>query len=332
MFPEEVKNKTVFVAPLDWGLGHVTRCIPIIKTLLDNSNRVVLGVTKSTERVLLEEFPKLEKVYLPEYAIRYSALLPLWLKLLLQYPAIKRVVSNEHQVLSKIISTYRIDFVISDNRYGLYHSKIKSVIICHQLNLKTPFFTSFANKVHNKLLRNFSQIWVPDFEDKTKRLAGELSNNIGRLNAVYIGPQSRLTKVVQESKYDYLFLLSGPEPLQGNFLDAILNFSPELDSKKIAIISGSKNNVQTNSNVDYFYLPEAKVLSELICCSDTIICRSGYSTLMDLNKLDKKELVLVPTKGQTEQEYLASYWKSKFGVSVAKDEKELFNLLKSKKA
>ncbi|MBL7917859.1 MAG: glycosyltransferase [Bacteroidia bacterium] len=332
MFPEEVKNKTVFVAPLDWGLGHATRCIPIIKTLLDNSNRVVLGVTKSTERVLLEEFPKLEKVYLPEYAIRYSALLPLWLKLLLQYPAIKRVVSNEHKLLNEIINTHKIDFVISDNRYGLYHSKIKSVIICHQLNLKTPFFTSFANRVHNKLLKKFSEIWVPDFEDKTIRLAGELSNNISNLNAVYIGPQSRLTKSVQASKYDYLFLLSGPEPLQGNFLDAVLKFSPELNGKKIAIVSGSRKNVQTNSNDNYFYLPDAKALSELVCCSDTIICRSGYSTLMDLNKLDKKELVLVPTKGQTEQEYLASYWKSKFGARVALSEKKLFNLLKSKKA
>lgn len=332
MFPEEVKNKTVFVAPLDWGLGHATRCIPIIRTLLDNSNRVVLGVTKSIEKILSEEFPQLEKVYLPEYNITYSTKLPVWLKLLFQYPSIKRVISKEHRVLNNLINEYKIDVVVSDNRYGLYHSQIHSVIVCHQLNLKTPFLNSLANKIHKNLLKKFSEIWVPDYADESSRLSGELSNNIGKLNVTFIGPQSRLTKTAHLTKYDLLFLLSGPEPLQGNFLNEIVEFLFHYNDIKVAIVSGSKKHININSNVSYFYLPESNLLSEIICSSQTIICRSGYSTLMDLNKLEKNDVILVPTKGQTEQEYLANYWQGKIGARVASEEKALFSLLQNKKA
>ena len=67
-----------------------------------------------------------------------------------------------------------------------------------------------------------------------------------------------------------------------------------------------------NKNVIVFDMPTAKELSQLILNATTIICRSGYSTLMDLQHLQKKNYIFVPTPGQDEQEYLAKYWNEKF--------------------
>ncbi len=328
MFPEEVENKIIFVAPLDWGLGHATRCVPIIKKLLNNNNQVVLGLTSLTSKILEKEFPHLKKVFLPEYNISYSTILPLWLKLLFHYPSFKRTIKKEKEALKKIIIENHINLIISDNRYGLVHPKMDAVIICHQINLKTPFLNYYINKVHLKLLKNFTEVWVPDYEDKTKRLSGELGENAFNLKLKYIGPQSRFCLQNVSKKYDLLFLLSGPEPFQENLLNRIINFLPELTENNIAIVTSSKDKLVKNKNVTVFYLPELKILNEIICSSELIICRSGYSTLMDLYTLEKKNIILVPTKGQTEQEYLAEYWNTKFGTIVAK-ENNLLACLKS---
>jgi spore coat polysaccharide biosynthesis predicted glycosyltransferase SpsG len=313
-------GKKIFIAPLDWGLGHATRCVPIIEELKKH-NTILLGVTPLTKLIFDEEFPDLRQIQLPGYNVRYSTFLPLWLKLGLDYPRISGVISGENKVLKNLIDKEKIDVVISDNRFGLYSRKAHCVFITHQLFLKTPVLNALADSINRRYVLKFNEVWVPDFENETESLSGELSH--GKLyhkQTRFIGPQSRLKDIelsTSSKKYDLLILLSGPEPQRSILEDALLKKFEGID-KKIALVRGTK--VQSSKfkaeGLDVFELPDKKKLKELIVSSEKIICRSGYSTLMDMYLLGKKDLILIPTKGQTEQEYLAEYWQRKFNTII----------------
>lgn len=311
-------GKTIFYGALDWGLGHATRSVPIIRQLLKN-NTLILGVTPLTKSIFEEEFPELKKIDLPAYDIKYSSVFPLWFKLGLSAPRISKMISAENKFLGEIISENKIDVVISDNRFGLYSEKIHSVFITHQLFLKAPVFENFGSKLNQNYISKFNEVWVPDFENEKECLSGELSRgkNLFHKNIKYIGPQSRLLDVItdiEKDKYDYLILLSGPEPTRTELEKELLKLIAK-SPKRIAFIRGSELVVgSSEKSVDVFNFPKKEELKKLILSSKKIICRSGYSTLMDMYLLDKMDLILIPTPGQTEQEYLAEYWKNKFGA------------------
>ena len=290
-------NKTILIAPLDWGFGHATRCVPIIRELQKN-NKIILGVTPLTSTILEEEFPQLPKISLPEYKIRYSTFLPLWLKLIFDSRRISKVIKAEKDLTNEIIEKNKIDVVISDNRFGLYSKKTHSVFITHQLFLKSPF-VYFAQNINKNYILNFNEVWVPDFENEAESLSGELSHGIHFHKKVkYIGPKSRLQKTDGEKKYDYLFLLSGPEPQRSIFKNLLVEKVIKYPNLNFAMVSPEPTKTDFK-NIQTFISPSQKNLSEIICASHKIICRSGYSTLMDLYFLEKKEIILVPTPGQT---------------------------------
>ncbi len=312
--------KNIFYGALDWGLGHATRSVPIIKQLLKNNN-VILDVTPLTKLIFDEEFPELKKIDLPAYDVKYSKVFPLWIKLGLSFPRISQIIAEENKALQNIISENKIDVVISDNRFGLYSDKVHSVFITHQLFLKAPVFENFGSKINQNYISKFNEVWIPDYEEESKSLSGELSHgNISfHKNVKYIGPQSRLADVitdVEKDKYDYLILLSGPEPARG-VLEKTLFEKVKQSDKKVAFVRGSDLVVRSwEKNIDVFDFPSKVELKKLILSSKKIICRSGYSTLMDMHLLGKKDLILIPTPGQTEQEYLADRWKEKFGAKT----------------
>jgi hypothetical protein len=274
-----------------------------------NGNTVILGSTPLTEKIFKIEFPQLERVQLPGYDISYSSVFPLWLKLGAQLPRVLKVIRKEHEQMEALVQEKHIDIIISDNRYGLYSSKTRNFIICHQVNLKTPFFEKWSNSTHVELLKKFDEVWVPDHEEKEKKLSGELSENVFGLKCRYIGPLTRLQKKDRPKTLDHLFLLSGPEPGQSELLKKIV-VHLENYKKKAVIVSSSDacDDMDINSNVELMKLPSRDQLNDLIASAKTVVCRSGYSTLMDMHLLGKNELVLIPTPGQTEQEYLALYW------------------------
>jgi spore coat polysaccharide biosynthesis predicted glycosyltransferase SpsG len=314
-------GKRILFAPLDWGLGHATRSVSLIRELQKN-NTVLLGVTPLTKRVFDEEFPELKQVEVPSYNIRYSRYLPLWIKLGLQYPQISQVIAKENTALQNILSDHKINVVISDNRFGFQSEKAHSVFITHQLFLKAPVFSSLAHSVNKKYIERFDEVWVPDFENETESLSGELSHGTHyHKNIKYIGPQSRLKDLdvnAGKKKFDTLILLSGPEP-QRTVLENTLIKHFNRTNKQIALVRGYTQDSELrnqNSEISVFDFPGKKKLKELMLSSEKIICRSGYSTLMDMYLLGKKELCLIPTPGQTEQEYLANYWQEKFGTKI----------------
>lgn len=322
---ELISGKTIFFSSLDWGLGHATRSVPIIKGLLQNDNKIVLGVTPLTNPVFIQEFPELEKITVPSYNISYSSVLPLWFKLASDAPRILRVIKQENKFLEELISTRKIDVVISDNRFGLYFKNVRTVFITHQLFLKAPVFSSLAQQLNKKYILKFDEVWVPDYEDKDHCLSGELSHGPEfHPNTKYIGPQSRLIKYEPvEKKYDYLFLLSGPEPHQSILKKMLLQKVKQYPAYKFAMASTLKEE-DYDVNLENFVSADPVTLSKLICESKTVICRSGYSTLMDLYLLNVKNVILIPTPGQTEQEYLAKFWKTKIDCRVYAQSEVLF--------
>lgn len=281
-------------------------------------NVVIIGVTQTTSLIFNEEFPQLEKVEIEAYDIRYSNSLPVAIKLLIDAPRIVSVIKKERNQLKEIIKKYHINLVISDNRFGLSSPNVECIYITHQLNIQAGWCSFIANKIHHHYIKQFNAVWVPDFEDEKLCLAGKLSRNASLKNVTYIEPLSRL-KVPEhnEQQFDYLCLLSGPEPLRTE-LERILIEKANQSDKKIAIVRGTTKELKsfTNKNLTVFNAPNANELSKLIANSQTIVCRSGYSTLMDLHHLKKQNCILIPTPGQEEQEYLANYWRQKLGFKI----------------
>lgn len=310
-------------------MGHATRIIPVIHHLLQQHNHCVVGVTYATKKLIADEFPELEYVEVPSYHVRYSLKRPVWSQLLPKAVNFFRVIKQEHHWLKDWVKTNKPDIIISDNRYGMYMPGITSWIICHQLQLKTPLLKGLANRIHRKLLKSFDLILVPDLPDMNQRLAGDLSMNRYGFNCRYILPLSRLKKLNKPIKYEFLFLLSGAEPSQSEWLHQIMEHLAEITEQRFAVCSTSEYIGPHFTHIDFFSNPTSLELSELLASSITVVLRSGYSSLMDMYVTKKNNLILVPSHGQTEQEYLAHYWQMNFGASMM-NETELKVKLKSR--
>jgi uncharacterized protein (TIGR00661 family) len=305
-------KRRVLIAPLDWGLGHATRCIPIIKQLIQENCEVFIAVDKKTCFLLKKEFPSAVFLRYSGYEIQYSYSEKfLWLKLFFQIPKVILKIFREKRWLSKIIKEHSIDAVISDNRFGMHSKKIPSIYMTHQLFIKTGnrFTEFFAQKIHYYFIKKYKYCWVPDY--KENGLAGELSHPKDLpSNAVYIGPLSRFKPLSNvEEKFDLLVTISGPEPQRTLFENTILN-QLKTFSGSVYLIRGlpSQSSVPAafNDSIKIANHLPADKFNRIIEQSKMIISRSGYTTIMDLALL-KKMAILIPTPGQTEQEYLAKY-------------------------
>lgn len=303
----------VLIAPLDWGLGHATRCIPVILSLLNHGCVVIIAADGAIKNLLQKEFPALEFADCKGYEMQYSRHKGWFMaKLFLQFPKLLNRVRAEKRWLKTAIEKYKIDAVISDNRLGMSNKTITSIYITHQLLIKTGngFLNRLAQKIHYHYINKYNACWVPDW-GVDENLAGDLSHPV-KLPAVpvtYIGPLSRFKKYEVPLKYDCCCIISGPEPQRSIFENIILHQVHECNYKVVivrglpqqTILPSIKNPQVTIIN----HLPSAEMCM-LVQQSKIIISRSGYSTIMDLVTQQKKA-VLVPTPGQTEQEYLAKY-------------------------
>ena len=204
-------KKRILIAPLDWGIGHATRCVPIIKWLLENNYEVVIAADLRPLHLLSNEFPKLEIIRFSGYNIKYPSYLPMSISMFLQIPKILWNIKKENTALNNIIEDYKIDGVISDNRFGLYTKKVPCVFITHQLQIQSPYFSKEIQELNYKYINKFNACWVID--DKENNLAGKLSNpDFLPNNTIYIGTQSRFEYQKTKKQYDFLAIVSGPEP------------------------------------------------------------------------------------------------------------------------
>jgi len=299
------KNKKILYSILDWGLGHATRSIPIIDELLNWGHEVVIGSNGRALYLLKETYPELKFIELPDYNIKYFTK-SMFLNMALQWYKMPLAIHREYLKVKEFLKNNSIDLIISDNRYGCYSKSIPSIIISHQLNLKTGNFVIdyFANKINHFWIKKFDKIWVPDFEDS--KISGELSKDSKLKNIRFIGAISRMKKKKLPIVRDIIVLLSGPEPQRSIFEKEIII---QLDNLPYnALIVGGKTEKyykeKISPNIEYQSFLTGEMLNNAILESKYIITRSGYTTLLDLVALNKMAL-LIPTPGQTEQKYLA---------------------------
>ncbi|GAC1388142.1 MAG: glycosyltransferase [Ginsengibacter sp.] len=317
-----IHQPVVLVAPLDWGLGHATRCIPIIRHLIDVNCKVIIGADGKSYELLRLEFPELTFLKLPGYQVSYSANPRLLkLKMLTQIPKILKTIANENHWLKSAVKEHQIDVVISDNRYGLYNRDVYTVFITHQLLIKTGSIIVewLLRSINYNYILKFNRCWIPD--NKELSLAGTLSHprKLPK-NAYYLGPLSRLQKQTIQPKYDYLILLSGPEP-QRTILESLMVAQTFILKGRILLVRGTTTSttLNVNYNCEVLNLIDSEEVSGYINMSSIVLCRSGYTTIMDLAKLNKAA-ILIPTPGQTEQEYLATYLNGKYNfLKVSQD-------------
>jgi len=259
------------------------------------------------------------------------------LKIAAQIPKILSGIKREHELLKKIIKEKKIDAVISDNRFGLWSKEIPCVFITHQLMVKSPFGEKFIHRLNTNYISKYSECWIPDaplLEGGGERgLSGDLSHKFPLpKNAKYIGVLSRFFADSQndKAKYDLLVILSGPEPQRTVFEKKILE-QLALTSTSALIVQGitEKNErIRISKNVEMVSHFTSEELQKEILSSEIILCRPGYSSVMDLAVLGKKA-IFVPTPGQTEQEYLAKYFSGKkIAYSVSQKKFDLESALK----
>ncbi len=301
--------KKVIVAPLNWGLGHASRCVPIINSLLENKFTPVIASDGKALVFLKKEFPTLESFELPSYQISYGKNIK-W-KLFLKTPSILKAVRKEHRVLHQFLDKHDdVVGIISDNRFGVHSNKLPSVYITHQVNVLSGIFTPITSSFHQRIIRKFDECWIPDEADS--KFSGKLSKSKRKLNQKFIGVLSRFQKHDLKREIDILIILSGPEPNRTQLESKLLSVFKATD-KVIYMIQGKIETTQKiiqKGNVKVINFMLSKELEKSINSSKVVICRSGYSSIMDLVSLKKKAL-LIPTKDQNEQEYLARYLKEK---------------------
>lgn len=307
-------NKKILFAAMDWGIGHATRSVPIIKKLTAEGHQLTLASSGNAFMFWKNYFPELNVIQKPAYNISYSKKVPITIGLLFQLPNILSTIRKEKKWLDQLISTEKFNEVYSDNCYGLNNHKINCTIITHQLMIKCPKpFMFMEPMVHRKILswlNKFDNILIPDFEIE-ENLSGDLSHKYSiPTKAKFIGPQSRFEKInlpMNEKRYGICALVSGPEPHRSLFELQSIELIKKSGREGIIVrgLPGEKNVVNINGIEIYNHLRDEELI-EKISQSEKIICRSGYSTIMDLYHLGVKA-EFYPTPGQTEQEYLAQH-------------------------
>lgn len=336
--PSHIHQAKILIAMLDWGLGHTTRCIPIIRQLQEQQCCITIAVNMAQKSILKSELNDIEYLELDGYDIRYSksGKFFLW-NLFLQLPKFLRAIREEHRWIQKIQTIHHFDAVISDNRYGFYLPEVPSVLITHQLSPisgKGILFDILVRFIHFRMIRQFQECWIPD-NPGIPNLAGRLSHpkKLPK-NAFYIGPQSRFehTKIPNEKlklpeqsilpqaadssntgnktkipgDVTILAILSGPEPQRTMLENIVLEQMKKVEVTCILVRGLPRGNSapEHSRNIQIFQHLDSESMFTYMQQATLIICRSGYSSIMDLVCIQKKAL-LIPTPGQTEQEYLA---------------------------
>jgi hypothetical protein len=307
----------VLVSPLNWGLGHATRDIPVIRSLLAHGHEVTIAAFGSALSVLRQEFPDCPWIEYPDYPIPFGSGRLFVPKFCATLPLLFQATVREHAALEAIISKDKYDLVISDNRLGVCSSKVPSIFVSHQLHYHLPLLywpvECLGILANRNLHERYDRIIVPDNPPGPLSLAGRLSTpetDVARERVFFSGILSDTRQIACTQDLDYLIVLSGPEPQRTALENLISREIGSLDGHGV-IIQGNpqkKTKPVTEGNWTSISYAPSELKIELMNRAQCVICRSGYTTMMELAELGKKRALLVPTPGQTEQEYLSGYY------------------------
>lgn len=318
-----IYSKRILISPLNWGLGHVSRTIPIIQKLLENKNEVYICCDQDQELFYRQYFPELWYISHAGYPFRFKGKGEWSKDILSNVFSLKKCLKQEELKVKDLVEKFHFDLIISDQRFGFRSKKVKSIIISHQFNLPVSSWNVFAKFLNKRLLLKFDEIWIPDNEKN--EFSGDLSRNSSK-KVKYIGICSRFemksTKNDKkgEMEFRYLGIVSGPFPYNEQFLgDLVRKMSKTNEKCAIIAPNGLKNGeMSKNGKISLYLSPNPQEFSELIQKSEEIISRAGYTTLMDLAVL-KKKAILIPTPGQQEQIYLSKLHQNRKDLTFVKD-------------
>ena len=324
-------NHNILVCPLEWGLGHAGRMIPLVRKLQETGNKIFIGTGNEHILFFRDELPGLSFIRFSGFKPSYSRILPQYIALLFKIPSLGYHTISEHFRLKRIIRDHNIDIVISDNRFGLWNKTVRSVYITHQVRIPFPRkFRSFewiGIRLHRYIIKKYDYCFIPDLPGDNN-ISGRLSHGMKLPeNVRFIGILSRFnlprtTGTLKDVPPHNTLILSGPEPQRRIFRQKVT----ELLSNNLPVVilegkPGSNGNASRSGTIiSYSHLPLAE-MQEIISGSENLIARSGYTVIMELISLNCGAL-LIPTPGQTEQEYLAEYLSAK-GWFTAASQKSL---------
>ncbi len=320
MKAEELDKKTLVLAPLNWGLGHVSRIVPLIDKYKREGWNIILASDGIALKFLQEEYPNERIVDIKSVPLRYSKHASLLAHLLIILPKFIKNFRADKFFIKQLVDQEKIDLIISDNRYGFRDKRVKSVFIAHQLQLEFPLvFKRLKRTVQSKIskwINWFDECWIID--DEQHRLAGRLSSVLDlKISYRYLGLQSRLTYEEVNQDIDFLIVLSGLEPQRSILENIIIEVFKDYLGQVI-IIGGNFEKKESIGQIQYISFAGTKELNNLMNRSKCVISRSGFSSIMDLLKL-KKKAILIPTPKQTEQEYLAKIHSENSSFRIAEN-------------
>ncbi|VBB46892.1 Glycosyltransferase 28 domain protein [uncultured Paludibacter sp.] len=314
-------GEKILVCPLNWGLGHASRCVPIIHTELEKGNEEVIASDGFPLKFLQQQFPELRTIEFPSYPVKYSKGKSQFWAMLVFLPKLLNGIKQENKRLKQILEQEHFDVVISDNRFGLWNKNVHSVYITHQIMVKMPkilrFLECVGYRLHKYIIEKYNECWIPDFE-KNGGLSGDLSHKYPLpKNAKFIGTLSRFTelkKINPNDDFETVVVISGVEPQRTIFENSMIE-KYQNQKEKTLIVQGlpsKENHLKTIGNITLLSHLGSKELAAALKGCNKIVCRAGYSTIMDLDALDcLQKAIFYPTPGQTEQEYLAEYHSKK---------------------
>ena len=329
----------VFLSPLNWGLGHSTRDMPIIRELLHQGHEVTIGTSGNALTLLERECPECNFVLFKDYPAPYSASRFFLPKFVASIPILLLALARERKKLDQIIAENRFDLIISDNRLGVYSRKIPSYFITHQLRFSLPTylypFEMLTILVNSFFHSKYDGVIVPDIAPNSNNLAGKLCrSNLNATNhrVYYAGILTSIEKMQVAEDLNYLAIVSGPEPQRTKLEEIILKQVQRLPGEKVVLLGSPQK--ESHQKLDehttvYSYVPNEDK-AELMNRARFLITRSGYTTMMEMVEIDKKHGLFIPTPGQTEQEYLSHYYakqgwflsRSQYKLKLPEDAKE----------
>jgi predicted glycosyltransferase len=316
------KSLNILICPLEWGLGHAARMIPLARKLREMNHNVIIGSGEEHLSLFRKELPGLLLINFPGFKPGYSRFLPQYLSLLFKTPLLLYHIFAEHYKLKKILAENSVDIIISDNRFGLWNTSVTSVYVSHMPLIPFPepfkFLESIGVALHKKIIKKYSFCYIPDLPGDLN-LSGRLSHGIKLPDNVrFIGILSRFINSDRQQnetpkKSEHItVILSGPQPQREILRQKLIPLLKDIQTQTI-IFEGKpykSGDIVRYGNISFYsHLPAPK-MKEIIESSRNIIARSGYTTIMEMVSL-KCNALIIPTPGQTEQEYLAKYLSEK---------------------
>jgi uncharacterized protein (TIGR00661 family) len=307
----------ILVSPLAWGLGHATRDVSIINDLIARGHTVGVAATGIALELLTREFPDLEFYDVPDYPSPYTSSGFSVARVMALFPLMVKNIAREHRIISRIVKRERYDLVISDNRFGAFAADVPSLFISHQIRFSTPGAIESVERTmevfNSRYHRHFERVIVPDNPPGPRSLSGKLGNArrpLTKRRAYWAGIITDIRKQDLPQDIDYLVSISGPKVTKDALRKVIMDQIGGLAGTKVILLGDPGADFEQRPDGDTLVKShvDRREMAELLNRARFVITRSGYTTVMELAELEKKEILFTPTPGQTEQEYLSAYY------------------------